>query len=312
MTYPFEFDVFLSHSSLDKPTVRALAERLRQDGVRVWFDEWEIQPGDSIFSKVEYGLENARLLVLCMSQHAFNSDWATLEAQTARFRDPLNKNRRFLPLKLDNTPAKGTLAQFLYIDWRDQTDAEYEKLRQVCAPIAITTLPPGPLDFARLAQILPHRQGLTVSFVNALHETITQAKTASTRELCDDCILRIQTHRSGQLALFYQASDHTFVQLLPHKFTTPTTLTAGEYYLPGKLLDLSTAPLGPDVVRLYFTAPGHEAVLAVLSDTLPTELSAKDPLSSIANDTMRRLLQAFLDDTTAATAFSRISVVLVD
>ena len=34
----FEHDVFLSYSSKDKPTVQELAERLKQDGLRVWFD----------------------------------------------------------------------------------------------------------------------------------------------------------------------------------------------------------------------------------------------------------------------------------
>ncbi|MEK7677388.1 MAG: toll/interleukin-1 receptor domain-containing protein, partial [Verrucomicrobiota bacterium] len=36
----FPFDVFLSHSAKDKAVVRAVAERLRQDGLKVWFDEW--------------------------------------------------------------------------------------------------------------------------------------------------------------------------------------------------------------------------------------------------------------------------------
>ena len=44
-----EYDVFLSHSAADKDTVREIAERLKSDGVRVWFDEWEIRPGDSFF-----------------------------------------------------------------------------------------------------------------------------------------------------------------------------------------------------------------------------------------------------------------------
>ena len=42
---PFEWDVFLSYSSKDKAVVRALAERLRADGVKVWFNEWEIPQG---------------------------------------------------------------------------------------------------------------------------------------------------------------------------------------------------------------------------------------------------------------------------
>ena len=43
----FEFDVFLSHNHADKPKVRKLAERLKAAGVRVWIDEWVIQPETS-------------------------------------------------------------------------------------------------------------------------------------------------------------------------------------------------------------------------------------------------------------------------
>ena len=53
MTNPFSYDVFLSHSSKDKAVVRPLAERLRKDGLKVWFDEREIKPGDSIPAKIE-------------------------------------------------------------------------------------------------------------------------------------------------------------------------------------------------------------------------------------------------------------------
>ena len=31
---------------------------------------------------------------------------------------PLNKERRFIPLRLDDASIKGSLAQFLYINWR--------------------------------------------------------------------------------------------------------------------------------------------------------------------------------------------------
>ena len=41
MPVDFTHDVFLSHSSKDKAVVRAVAERLRADGLRVWLDDWE-------------------------------------------------------------------------------------------------------------------------------------------------------------------------------------------------------------------------------------------------------------------------------
>ena len=74
-----------------------------------------LKPGDSIPAKIEEGLDQSRVPVLCMSANAFGSDWARLESYTFRFRDPLNKERRFVPLRLDEAPIKGTLAQFLYI-----------------------------------------------------------------------------------------------------------------------------------------------------------------------------------------------------
>ena len=85
----FSFDVFLSHSSKDKAVVRDVAERLRKDGLRVWLDEWVLRPGDSIPAKIEEGLEQSRVLVLCMSAQAFGSDWARLESGTFRFHDAL-------------------------------------------------------------------------------------------------------------------------------------------------------------------------------------------------------------------------------
>ncbi len=66
MAEAFQYDVFLSHSAKDKAMGRFshslsastgervrvrcrsfhLAARLRQNGLKVWFDEWEIKPGD--------------------------------------------------------------------------------------------------------------------------------------------------------------------------------------------------------------------------------------------------------------------------
>jgi TIR domain len=39
------FDVFLSHNSNDKPTVRIVGELLKKRGISVWLDEWELVPG---------------------------------------------------------------------------------------------------------------------------------------------------------------------------------------------------------------------------------------------------------------------------
>ncbi len=133
MTDEFKYDVFLSHSSKDKDIVRDIANRLEADGINVWFDEWEIKAGDHIPVKIEEGLKNSRILVLCMSVNAFGSEWAQLESHTFRFKDPLNKKRRFIPLRLDDATIDGSLANFSYISWLSNVrDQEYPKLLNAC------------------------------------------------------------------------------------------------------------------------------------------------------------------------------------
>ena len=99
----FTHDVFLSHSAKDKAVVRLLAERLRKDGVKVWFDEWVTKPGDSIeknqskTAKIEEARGRSRVLVLYMSANTFGSDWAQLGSGTFRLRDPLTRNAASFP-----------------------------------------------------------------------------------------------------------------------------------------------------------------------------------------------------------------------
>ncbi len=146
-----EWDVFLSHSSKDKATVRDVAERLRADGIRVWFDEWEILPGDHILARIEDGLEHSRRLVLCMSANAFGSDWAQLEGGVFRFNDPLNRQRRLVPLRLDESPIKDCLAPFLYISWLPaDREQQYPRLLEACRPQTVPApeQPPGPRKLA--------------------------------------------------------------------------------------------------------------------------------------------------------------------
>jgi hypothetical protein len=132
----FKYDVFLSHSEADKPTVLDLAERLDGDGLLVWLDEWCIRPGDLVGLMVEGGLEKSRTLVLCMSSNAFASDWVSMERHTLLFRDPTNSRRRFIPLLLENCSVPAILAQFQYVDWRDKAEESYWILLYKCMPSA--------------------------------------------------------------------------------------------------------------------------------------------------------------------------------
>ena len=127
----FNYDVFLSHNAKDKPRVRRLAKRLKEAGLRVWFDEWVVQPGDIIALKVDEGLEQARVLLLCVSPDALASDWVALERSSAIHRDPANEGRRFIPLLLADCELPDTLRRYKYVDYREEGEGAFEGLLSV-------------------------------------------------------------------------------------------------------------------------------------------------------------------------------------
>lgn len=137
----FEFDVFLSHNSQDKPRVRQLAEQLKGAGLRVWFDEWSVRPGEVIALKVDDGLERSRVLLLCVSDAALKSGWVALERSTAVHRDPSNAERRFIPLLLTDCELPDTLRRYKYVDFREQSPAAFDELLAACRPEDAPTTP---------------------------------------------------------------------------------------------------------------------------------------------------------------------------
>ncbi len=136
MSSTYEYDVFLSHSSKDKTAVRALAGRLKGDGLRVWFDEDVIESGEHIDDAIERGLETSRWIVLFMSTHFFDSDWARLERATFQFSDPMNRQRRYIPLLLSDCDIPARLQGFKYVDYRTRSDDAYAKLLAALKPLS--------------------------------------------------------------------------------------------------------------------------------------------------------------------------------
>lgn len=74
------FDVFISHASEDKDeVVRPLAEALRNGGLDVWYDEFELKIGDSLRRKIDSGLSRSRFGVVVLSRVFFGKGWPNYE-----------------------------------------------------------------------------------------------------------------------------------------------------------------------------------------------------------------------------------------
>ncbi len=76
----YQYDVFISHASEDKDDVaRPLAVRLRDLGLRVWYDEFELRIGDSLVAKLNAGINASRFGILVLSKDFFGKDWTNYE-----------------------------------------------------------------------------------------------------------------------------------------------------------------------------------------------------------------------------------------
>jgi hypothetical protein len=111
MPEEFKHDVFLSHSSKDKAVARPVAERLRADGLRVWFDEWKSRRATA-FRRRSRKLEHCACS--CSACRRMRSvRLGAVGGGHFRFRDPLNKERRFTPAAQRHAHQR-VPEQFLY------------------------------------------------------------------------------------------------------------------------------------------------------------------------------------------------------
>ena len=74
------FDAFVCHASEDKDDlVRPLVQRLREEHIEVWYDEFSLQVGDSLRRSIDRGLSQSRFGIVVLSPHFFGKQWSQWE-----------------------------------------------------------------------------------------------------------------------------------------------------------------------------------------------------------------------------------------
>lgn len=74
------YDVFISHASEDKDEVaRPLAEALVNEGLTVWYDEFELKIGDSLRRKIDQGLAHSNFGIIIISRSFIKKGWTNYE-----------------------------------------------------------------------------------------------------------------------------------------------------------------------------------------------------------------------------------------
>jgi hypothetical protein len=139
-----EFDVFLSHASEDTPWCETLAERLRNEGVRVWFDLWELKPGDHLLARLNDGLKRSRKMLAVWSPRYFADHklWTLAEGYAQQQPDVLAQDRPLIPVLKEACDIPPLFVNILYLDFGNEADYDI-RFRQLLQSLDLPRYEPA-------------------------------------------------------------------------------------------------------------------------------------------------------------------------
>lgn len=164
MSSPAVYDIFVSHNRRQKPWVRQVVAFLRAKGLRVFFDEDSIEPGEDIIAALEGAIESSGALVLVLSRSSVFSKWVAFETAIRLYEDPGGGLHRLIPVlvePVDRTLIRPAVRRLDAVDLTDPCTRETE-FRHFLRTIGITDvataqLPPwpepGPVEELHIADL---------------------------------------------------------------------------------------------------------------------------------------------------------------
>jgi hypothetical protein len=126
--------VFLCHSSNDKPTVRELYQRLKQEGwIDPWLDEDKLYPGQDWDLEIEKAVEDSDAVIVCLSKNSVSKEgYIQRELRfVLKIADLKPEGTVFIiPMRLDDCPMPRRLSMLQYVDYfpEGRKDWAYQRL----------------------------------------------------------------------------------------------------------------------------------------------------------------------------------------
>lgn len=131
MASAYKYDIALSFAGEDREYVQRVAERLREIGVKVFYDDFETTDlwGKDLYQHLSdvYG-KQARYTVIFISRNYARKLWTQHELKQAQSR-AFNENTEYiLPAKLDDTELPGLPSTIAYINISNKAPEEFAEL----------------------------------------------------------------------------------------------------------------------------------------------------------------------------------------
>jgi hypothetical protein len=149
------YDVFISHNKQQKPWVREVVRILREGGLKVFFDEDTIAPGESIVVAIENAISCSKYILFIISPTSIKSRWVAMETALTIYDDPDAVRRKLIPVILESIDfalLRPTIRSLNHIDLTntETRDYQFKKLLEYLGlnPYLLPSIPKWPIGHA--------------------------------------------------------------------------------------------------------------------------------------------------------------------
>jgi hypothetical protein len=167
MVNKFEYDVALSFAGEDRVYVEKVADYLKENGVKVFYDDFEKIDlwGKNLYEYLDsIYREKSRYCVMFFSSSYAKRIWTNHERKSAQARAIKEKGEYILPARFDKTEIPGIIPTVGYIDLRSLEPEEFGEL-------IIKKLKKGTTNISRKSEVFRKPKVSKIKSFNPYEET---------------------------------------------------------------------------------------------------------------------------------------------
>jgi len=127
--------IFLSYNSADARAAERLGTELERFGFLVWFDRWEVKPGDSLTSTVSRAIDESDVFIFLLSPASVAAPWPQEELRAALSRRLYDERFAVVPVLRKECSVPAFLRDYKWIDGR--SPRAYSRIAGEVASLAL-------------------------------------------------------------------------------------------------------------------------------------------------------------------------------
>jgi hypothetical protein len=107
----FQYDVFISYNSKNRPIAEEIRKRLQEIGMRTYLDEWELSHGHAVTPQLENAIRISRAVVILIGPYGIGP-WQNEEIETA-LRYAVQDKRPLVLMRLPGSKSTDKISEFI-------------------------------------------------------------------------------------------------------------------------------------------------------------------------------------------------------